>query len=176
MRSLLHRFDRHVSKIIQAWPDGIRPLMICATTLGHPIVALAMAAGLLLPGWRLPGDAATFGGWVVIGTIAVSSVLKLALRRRRPVTYVMKKWFATFSFPSGHAAGTTAVYGVLAAMGLFFAGGATATLTVLIALVIIVFVGLSRVYLGAHYPSDVLAGWLLGLAGVGCFVLGMAIE
>lgn len=176
MRSLLHRFDRFVTAYIQAWPKGLRPLMEGATTLGHPIVVLAIAMVLLYPEWQLPGRAAAIAGMTIVGTIVVSSVLKLFLRRKRPVTYVMKKWFSTFSFPSGHTSGTTAAYGVLAVLGVFFASTWLAVAVAVAAVALIVLVGLSRVYLGAHYPSDVVAGWILGIAGVGCFILGVTLS
>jgi undecaprenyl-diphosphatase len=175
MRSLLHRFDRRVTKTIQAWPDAVRPWMEAATTLAHPIVVLAIAGVLLWPDWELPRHAAAFAGWTVIATLGVGAVLKLVLRRRRPITYIVRKWFSTFSFPSGHTTGATAAYGALAVLGIsFMTSGLLSGVLAVFCLALVALVGVSRVYLGAHYPSDVVAGWLLGLAGVIAFGVWMA--
>jgi undecaprenyl-diphosphatase len=62
-----------------------------------------------------------------------------------------------FSFPSGHAAASLCVaLGLASVLPAFFAG---------LALGIGLLVGISRCYLGVHYPGDVLAGWILALAG-----------
>jgi len=94
-------------------------------------------------------------------------VLKLIANRPRPggAVAVLAGTYGT-SFPSGHAMGSAAVYGTLAALVWSRTGRAAPTAALLL---VPIGVGVSRVYLGAHYGYDVLAGWAAGalvVAGV----------
>lgn len=165
MRTLLDQFDARLTAAIVRLPAWVRPIMVFATFVGGPVFTVGI--GLLLAGigfGRL-NEPILQSGIVIVSTVGISVVLKLMLRRTRPLTYSVRGPFVTFSFPSGHTVGAIVAYGTLAylswSMGTFF-GYAGAFL--LVALTVIV--GVSRVYLGAHYPSDVAAGWLLGTAGL----------
>ena len=101
----------------------------------------------------------------VPGGMLVNVLMKLTFERARPVFEQPLVTLHTYSFPSGHASGATLFYGFLACLlarhvaglGKRLAIGAAATLMV-------VGVCFSRVYLGAHYLTDVLAGFAEGLA------------
>ena len=93
------------------------------------------------------------------GAVLLSSVLKAAVGRARPPAASAVGHFGGLAFPSGHAMQATAVWGMVAVLivrqfrrrTLSVTAGATAAL-----------VGTSRVYLGAHWLTDVLGGWVLG--------------
>ena len=167
MRRLLHKFDHHLTEKIQAWPEGVRPLMKFASSTGFPFSTIGIGVVLIALGLAYDKRLPIVCGFIIWITILIGSILKLWLRRPRPLTYKAKQWmFATFSFPSGHATGAAVSYGALIYIALHglpvvWSVVVAATLTFWIGLI-----GISRVYLGAHYPSDVIAGWLLGVAGL----------
>jgi undecaprenyl-diphosphatase len=136
------------------------------TALGSPAVlglfVLIASLFLLLAGKRqlsLFVLAAASGG-----TIAVT-LLKKAFARPRPDLTPEGLFVYTASFPSGHAMVSAVVYLTLGALIARLAPRRVLKLYIMsVALVLTVLVGFSRVYLGAHWPSDVLAGWAVGAA------------
>lgn len=104
-------------------------------------------------------------GFFVIATIGASvldSVLKLAFHRARPVAFYGTSP-SSFSFPSGHALGAFCFYGILAAVFARRIAGRKSRILIWTAAAILVgMIGISRIYLGVHYPSDVIAGYLAG--------------
>ena len=97
---------------------------------------------------------------VVVGSTLTTYYLKMLFVRPRP------QWAPyhvdTFSFPSGHATGAFALYAVAAFIALKFTDNKTCRNSiVIVALSLIGLVGFSRVYLGFHYMTDVLAGYVV---------------
>jgi undecaprenyl-diphosphatase len=103
--------------------------------------------------------------WLAVtlaGATVLDLTLKFAFHRPRPVPF-FGPIPRTYSFPSGHSLFSFCFYGVLA--GLLAGRVQSASLRVLIWLVaalLVLAIGLSRIYLGVHYPSDVIAGYLTG--------------
>jgi len=109
-------------------------------------------------------QAKIFVATVVIAQVC-SAVSKAIVDRPRPTLVPYHDLVYASSFPSGHAMMTPVVYLTLAAM--VSAGAADRAVKMLLltaASLLTVMVGVSRVYLGVHWPSDVLAGWTLGSA------------
>jgi undecaprenyl-diphosphatase len=114
--------------------------------------------------------------WVaVIGAGLINSVLKISFNRPRPDVFPWRtQHVGLASFPSGHAMTSIVVYGTLA----FLIARLAPTkwqrrLVWTVAMLVVVTVGLSRLYLGVHYPSDVLAGFIIGGAWAIICALGM---
>lgn len=111
---------------------------------------------------------------VVIGAELSSDLLKLAYARPRPDLVPHGSYVYSNSFPSGHSTISVATYLVLA---IVLAGlvqrRRSRTMIHAVATLLILSIGFSRVYLGVHWPTDVLAGWALGAAWavVGWFLL-----
>jgi undecaprenyl-diphosphatase len=135
------------------------------TELGAPVIvdALAvLAAGGLLVCRRL--RAAGFVAAVRLATALAVNEAKVGLHRPRPALPHPSVHASGYSFPSGHAAGAASVYLPLALLLLCSRRPGGRRGAVLVALMVCVLVSASRVVLGVHYPSDVIAGFALGAA------------
>ncbi len=103
----------------------------------------------------------------VVGAQILSSLLKLGIGRPRPDVVLHLMHASDFSFPSGHSLLSTVFF---LTIGLYAAGCVMDRRLKIyyctVATVVTLLVGLSRVYLGVHYPTDVIAGWLIGFAWV----------
>lgn len=134
------------------------------------IVLLAVVGYLFFVGKRV-------SAWLmlaaVLGGTALNSLLKLAFARPRPDLFVQSAKLLTASFPSGHAALSAITYLALAALlARTTASRPLRSYFIAIGILLTLSVGVSRVYLGVHYPTDVLAGWCVGSAwALGCWAI-----
>lgn len=102
----------------------------------------------------------------VIATQAAVTVAKGLMSRPRPEAEGAAVDPSGFSFPSAHSASAVALYVMLALIAGHALRRRVGGFAWLAAVSLVLAIGLSRVYLGAHYPTDVFAGWLLGAAVV----------
>lgn len=171
MKRYIRRFDQHTARWVAKMPRWFMLPMEFFTLIGQPPFTVGIAAAVLGYGAALNKEFYVLAGWIAIITLVVSSLLKLVLRRVRPNNdYVASMLFKTFSFPSGHAAGSVVSFG-LAAFVIALKWPEFALLSWTLVIIVSIFVGISRVYLGAHYASDVVGGWVLGLVGLLIIVL-----
>ena len=119
------------------------------------------ALAFLLYG-RRRAEAAWLAGSIV-GASLLNSGLKSILHRPRPELVPHLAVVSNASFPSGHAMLSAAIYLTLAAMLAETQARRSARIVLMaFATVLVLLIGVSRIYLGVHWPSDVLAGWCLG--------------
>lgn len=132
---------------------------------GYPLIMLTLAAvsGFFIVTRRY--GAALYAVLSVGSGALLSQTLKQYYARPRPDLVDHLDAVHTASFPSGHALVTTVAYLTLAAIVIGYLESPRARAYVLgVAVLVAVMVGVSRVYLGVHWPSDVAAGWALGAA------------
>jgi undecaprenyl-diphosphatase len=137
---------------------------------GHWIFAIIVAltaSGLVLWGNRREAAAVIANA---IGAEFLAFIIKQLVHRSRPSLasiYIMHSRH-TFGFPSGHVVRFVALYGFLFALAfLKLRHGVVRTLILILLGGLLIGIGLSRVYLGEHWPSDVIGGYLTGLCGLG---------
>ncbi len=139
------------------------------------LIPLATVAVGILASRRAWADALLVA-MTTAGALVINPIFKEVFSRPRPALHDPDLTLRTFSFPSGHSMGSAAVYGALAiVLARRLRGAVWAPLVVAAAVLIVLLVGASRVYLGAHYPTDVVAGWILGLAWLLVCVLAVTI-
>jgi undecaprenyl-diphosphatase len=119
---------------------------------------LFVAAVAVLLGVRRRGDAA-FVLLAGAGSMLLTNAIKLVLERPRPSGGLVA--VSSYSWPSGHAASSIAFYGAMAVLAGRRAPSARLLIWGCLGLLVGV-IGATRVYLGVHYPSDVVAGWVVG--------------
>lgn len=161
----------------QSKPLDAAMLEITALGTGTVVLMIVIVAALFLSLTRHKYSAilllaSTFGG------IILNGVIKLGFDRPRPHFFISGAHAVSSSFPSGHAMSAAIVYGTVAYLAARLNTRAWARWLLLVAaLFIIVLISFSRVYLGVHYPSDVLAGVSIGLAWAGfCMAALEAIQ
>lgn len=158
-------FDVPISDALRgAGPAWLRRAMADVTALGGGTVLTIVALGAvaILLARRLALTAALVAAAVISGTIA-SNALKHVFMRPRPPLATRLIEVTGDSFPSGHAANSAIVYLTLAALVTQVTPGrATRNAVIGLAILLVGAIGTSRVYLGVHWPSDVLAGWSFG--------------
>ncbi|MEK7624966.1 MAG: phosphatase PAP2 family protein [Patescibacteria group bacterium] len=138
-------------------------VFIGITWLGEipTVLVLALAVSILL--WQSKKFLPIIALWItIIGSESVTFALKLLLHRPRPLNAAILE--TSNSFPSGHATIAVAFYGFLAFLLLQkISRKLHRSLIITLTSIIILAIGFSRLYLGVHYLSDVLAGYLVGL-------------
>ncbi|WNO54472.1 phosphatase PAP2 family protein [Stakelama saccharophila] len=145
-------------------PAGFRQTVIDITTLGGGTVltlVVFLTVGMLLAS-RKWLTAALVGVATLSGSFAVS-LLKDSVARSRPDVVPHLVEVNTLSFPSGHAANSAIIYLTVATLlTQIIQRDARRTYLFAVAILLVGAIGVSRVYLGVHWPSDVLAGWSFG--------------
>jgi undecaprenyl-diphosphatase len=114
----------------------------------------------------------------VTGGVVLSSILKLGVDRPRPDLVAQLVEEHTASFPSGHAMLSAVVYLTLGGLLSRVEGPRRIKIYVLsVAVILTLLIGVSRVYLGVHWPTDVLAGWCAGATwAVLCWRVALALQ
>src|SRR5215470_9478019 len=171
--------DRPVASFVAAHRTGaLTTVMRAASTAGGPVVlaAVTVAVGVVLGiAWRRWAPVLV-AGVTVAGSGALTMTLKEAVGRSRPPLSGVLAATDGYAFPSAHAATAAAAFGIVACLcagllrswpGRVAVWAGAAMLTVL--------VGISRVYLGVHWTTDILGGWAFGVLWLAVVITASAI-
>jgi len=149
---------------------GLDQVFLFSNTIGTmkfcvALVAMVALYHLIQREWR---EAAA---WMIVGptTYAFTEMFKPLISRPRPELWATIIHTSSFSFPSGHAVASATFYPLLGWV-LLRRRGSMGKAGYGLGLLIAVFVGVGRLYLGVHWPTDVMAGWLIGAAQSGVAV------
>jgi undecaprenyl-diphosphatase len=141
--------------------DGVMDVI---TALGStPVVATLVVVTFALLWWRRHRREALFLAVAIIGSLLIDESLKLLVHRPRP----QLEWAALqsgYSFPSGHAMNSLVFYSVVAIIIWATRGRRAGRVALGAAAVLALLIGTSRIYLGYHYLTDVVGGFLAGSA------------
>jgi undecaprenyl-diphosphatase len=150
---------------------GMTRTMTAISLLGYNVLIIEMLVAFAVFAWLRWRRAAAWLVVAMVGALALDTALKYAYHRLRPTAFFGVAPHS-YSFPSGHALCSFCFYGVLA--GLFSARVKSPALRIaiwVVAAILVIAIGLSRIYLGVHYPSDVLAGYLAAAVWVGTVIV-----
>ncbi len=163
---ILSSLRRPENRAIPIGPSWLRGAALDMTALGSPFVlglaVLAISGFLAL---QQSYRTAVFVLLASTGGSLLNTLLKSGFSRTRPTIVPHLREVMSPSFPSGHAMTSAAVYLTLGALLMRLSKRrVTKFYCIAVAMLLTGLVGVSRVYLGVHYPTDVLAGWIIGLS------------
>ena len=165
-------FDQAAREWVHRYASpGMTRAMTAISLLGYNVLIVELVVALVVFAklrWR---RAAVWLTVAMAGSLVLDLTLKYIYHRTRPTAYFGMAPHS-YSFPSGHAMCSFCFYGVLA--GLLSARTKPLGWRILIwftAAALVIAIGLSRIYLGVHYPSDVVAGYLAAAVWVGTIIV-----
>jgi undecaprenyl-diphosphatase len=165
------RFDLAIRNWVHQYSSpALTRVAVFASFVGADILVAAFVSSLLLFAFLQWRRAALWLTLTMVGALVLDLALKYAFRRPRPTPF-FGPLPHTYSFPSGHALFSFCFYGALA--GLLADRIQSLPMRICIwavAVALIAAIGLSRIYLGVHYPTDVLGGYLAAAVWVSSMI------
>lgn len=166
--------DVYISRLIQdSFPTSLgwltKAVNTIGSTLGAIVTSVAIGAALIAVGFRA-------GGLLVLATLVVrpfNELLKLAAGspRPEPMRVEVVEFADGLGFPSGHVSGAMLLYGSLFYLAPRLSDSPRIVWSIRIGSgLMIVLMGLSRIHVGAHWPSDVLGGYLWGAIALSALI------
>ncbi len=163
-------FDRAallwIHSTFPGWLDGS---MRIVTALGYywfVVLLLVVVVPLFYQrGWRLSAILLLIS---TAGSAVLTTVLKSVFQRARPELFDSGYHASFYSFPSGHATVAVGLYGMLTLVLAYRLRGTARWAVVVSGILVVLLIGFSRLYLGVHYPTDIVAGYLAALLWLVC--------
>lgn len=171
MIARIHQIDISILQAVQRLPNWARPLMVTFTFVGEPLVLLSIIAVFSIYMFIAKQILLVRVGAITALLLLVSPLLKIIFQRSRPeVIFASINQPKSYSFPSGHAYMSMLVLGLLAYLAITRLHQPWGIIIAILLAVFILGIGLSRIYLGVHYASDVLAGWVIAAVVLICLI------
>lgn len=157
-------FDTTVLLSIHQWSNPVLDrIMLSLTRLGDPeFVIVIVVVTLVLLLWRRQRTEAKIFAIACLGALILNQGLKLFFAKPRPALWTPLIVEKSFSFPSGHALGSLVLYGFLAYL-LAIQYPKRSRWIYSLTFVLVIAIGISRLYLGVHWFTDIAAGYAVGL-------------
>ena len=179
MSTTVVRFDAALGSLARASAAAIPHdvelgvSLLAGTHIVMPLTAVCALGLCAIRHWR----GALTVVLAVLGTQGLVALMKGFVERPRPAANSSLAEASGFSFPSAHSATAIALYATLTLIAAGACHGKARVMVVVAGMSVVVAVGLSRILVAAHYPTDVLAGWLTGAAVVAaCSLLASRIS
>src|SRR4051794_11357652 len=158
--------SRRFDTVVLLWihghsPDWLGGPMRVVTALGYYWVVIPLFLTAVL-GFYLKGRkiSAALLAIATVGSVVLTTVLKDVFQRTRPKLFDSGYTASFYSFPSGHATVAVGFYGTLTLLVAWRLRGFWRWAVATAGVILVLLIGFSRLYLGVHYPTDVLAGFL----------------
>jgi len=155
-----------IHSIFPGWLEG--PMRI-VTVLGYYWIVVPFLAVVVFffyrRGWKLSAMLLLVS---TAGSVVLTTVLKSVFQRARPELFDSGYQASFYSFPSGHATVAVGFYGMLTLVLAYRLRGIARWAVAISGTLVVLLIGFSRLYLGVHYPTDVLAGYLAALLWLVC--------
>jgi membrane-associated phospholipid phosphatase len=166
--------DTTVSRLIYSLrTPPLTAFMLFITDLGADYILVGLVAIIIFLIWKRHRKEALLFLIITAMGVFINSTLKILIQRPRPLISPMIS-ASSYSFPSGHAMNSFVFYAFLSFYIFHFTRRKLlSSIVSILCAVLILLIGFSRIYLGVHYPSDILAGYLVGFWW---FVTALAIE
>ena len=165
--------SRAFDRAVLLWLDSHSPgwldePMRLVTALGYNAVLPLLAVSVFLfysAGWKLSAVLLVISTG---GSVVLTTVLKSVFQRARPELFDSGYDASFYSFPSGHATVAVGFYGMLTVILAYRLRGRARWAVAFSGTLVVLLIGFSRLYLGVHYPTDILAGYLAALLWLVC--------
>ena len=165
------RFDEGIRAWVHQFASPtLTRAMVATSALGSEVLVVVLVVAFVIflkIRWRRAAI------WLVItmaGGMVLQVVLKYSFHRTRPTPY-FGATLHSYSCPSGHSLMSFCIYGVLAGLlSTRIRSTGVRVLVWVLAAILVLAIGVSRIYLGVHYPSDVLAGYLTAMMWVSAMI------
>ena len=165
----IRAFDETIRTFVHGFASGLlTAFMNFVTLLGSTLFLSVVFIGVFIIFIRINWKrAAGLFTATMVGAVILNFVLKVSFARARPVPFFDTPLPDSYSFPSGHALYAVCFYGMLAWLISARVGKGSQKISIWVfAVMIVLLIGLSRIYLGVHYPSDVIAGYSAAIVWV----------